>query len=98
MTATNIFKVLPTRWRAKSTGIDREQNYVTVTLCIDWVIIQILYATPSARVKINKYKCCTFTFILLYFARAGGLSVRSADLVHFGYFRPVKTVQDGGTL
>jgi len=25
---------LPTRWRRKSTGIDEEQNYVTVTLCI----------------------------------------------------------------
>ena len=27
-------KVLPTTWRHKSTGIDVEQNYVTVTLCI----------------------------------------------------------------
>ena len=27
-------KVLPTRWRQKSTGIDMEQNYVTVTLRI----------------------------------------------------------------
>ena len=25
---------LPTRWRQKSTGIDTEQNYVTVSLCI----------------------------------------------------------------
>jgi len=25
---------LPTRWRQKSTGTDMEQNYVTVTLCI----------------------------------------------------------------
>jgi len=25
---------LPTRWRQKSTGIDMEQNYVTVTPCI----------------------------------------------------------------
>ena len=25
---------LPTRWRQKSTGIDLEQNYVTVALCI----------------------------------------------------------------
>jgi len=24
---------LPARWRQKSTGIDTEQNYVTVTLC-----------------------------------------------------------------
>jgi len=27
--------MLPTRWRQKSTGIDVEQNYVTVTLCIN---------------------------------------------------------------
>jgi len=26
--------VLPTRWRQKSTSIDMEQNYATVTLCI----------------------------------------------------------------
>jgi len=25
---------LPTRWRRKSNGIDKEQNYVTVTVCI----------------------------------------------------------------
>jgi len=25
---------LPTRWRQKSTGIDMEQNYATVTLCL----------------------------------------------------------------
>ena len=25
---------LPTRWRQKSTAIDMEQNYATVTLCI----------------------------------------------------------------
>ena len=30
-----FLRVLPTRWRQKSTGIDMEQNYVTVTLCID---------------------------------------------------------------
>jgi len=28
------FSVLPTRWRQKSTGIDMEQYYVIVTLCI----------------------------------------------------------------
>jgi len=30
----NIYQILPTRWRQKSTGIDLELNYVTVTLCI----------------------------------------------------------------
>ena len=35
ITVTNISQeFLPTRWRQKSTGIDMEQNYVTVTLCI----------------------------------------------------------------
>jgi len=31
-----FIRVLPTRWRQKSTGIDMEQNYATVTLCISW--------------------------------------------------------------
>jgi len=35
ITVTNISEFLPTRWWQKSTGIDMEQNYVTVTLCID---------------------------------------------------------------
>jgi len=30
----HLSEFLPTRWRQKSTGIDTEQNYVTVTLCI----------------------------------------------------------------
>ena len=35
VTLTNISTgFLPTRWRQKSTGIDMEQNYVTVTRCI----------------------------------------------------------------
>ena len=34
ITATNIIRVLPTRWRRKPAGIDTERNYVTVTLCI----------------------------------------------------------------
>jgi len=33
---------LPTRWRQKSTGIDMEQNYVTVTLCIDQSTVTII--------------------------------------------------------
>jgi len=37
---------LPTRWRQKSTGIDMEQNYVTVTLCI---CIGRLSVRPSVR-------------------------------------------------
>jgi len=35
---TNISEFLPTRWWQKSTGIDMEQNYVTVTLCaVQWL-------------------------------------------------------------
>jgi len=30
----HLSEFLPTRWQQKSTGIDVEQNYVTVTLCI----------------------------------------------------------------
>jgi len=37
ITVTNFLRVLPTRWRQKSTGIDMEQNYVTVTLCIGYI-------------------------------------------------------------
>jgi len=35
ITVTNIIfsELLPIRWRQKSTGIDREPNYVTVTRC-----------------------------------------------------------------
>ena len=32
--AKHFSEFLPTRWRQKSTGIDMEPNYVTVTLCI----------------------------------------------------------------
>jgi len=31
---TTFLRVLPTRCRRKPAGIDMEQNYVTVTLCI----------------------------------------------------------------
>jgi len=34
MTDIAYLWVLPTRWRQKSTGIDMEQNYVIVALCI----------------------------------------------------------------
>ena len=30
----HLSEFLPTRWRQKSTGIDMEQNYVTVIICI----------------------------------------------------------------
>ena len=30
ITATNIYKSLPTRWRRKPAGTDVERNYVTV--------------------------------------------------------------------
>jgi len=34
ITVTNFIRVLPTKWHQKSTGIDMEQNYVAITLCI----------------------------------------------------------------
>jgi len=35
ITVTNISQeFLPTRWHQNSTGINVEQNYITVTLCI----------------------------------------------------------------
>ena len=41
-------ELLPTRWRQKSTGVDTEQNYVTVTLCID-KYLDTLLANQTAR-------------------------------------------------
>jgi len=36
-----FLRVLPTRWRQKTAGIDMDRNYVTVTLCI-WQTAAIL--------------------------------------------------------
>jgi len=36
--AITVSNILPTRWRQKSTGIDMEQSYVTVTLCIKYFL------------------------------------------------------------
>jgi len=41
---------LPTRWRRLSTGIDKEQNYATVTLCIQ---------------RSDQYFCCSPVRVLL---------------------------------
>jgi len=30
----HLSEFLPTRWRQKSTGLDMEQNYTNITLCI----------------------------------------------------------------
>jgi len=38
ITVTNIFQSFTYKMAAKSTGIDREQNYVTVTLCIGRIL------------------------------------------------------------
>ena len=42
--------VLPTRWRQKSTGVDMEQNYATVTLriCASW---------PNHSADVTKLPC-----------------------------------------
>ena len=31
---SSVYVCVPTRWRLKSAGIDIEQNYITVTLCV----------------------------------------------------------------
>ena len=43
---------LPTGWRQKSTGIDTERNYVTVTLCIGF--IDLLAAIPTQKETTQK--------------------------------------------
>ena len=43
---------LPTRWRQKSTGIDMEQNYVTVTLCIILGLLLLIITIIT-----NRYSC-----------------------------------------
>ena len=39
----HLSEFLPTRWRQKSTGIDMEQSYVTVTPCIRAYEVRIYY-------------------------------------------------------
>jgi len=43
---------LPTRWRQKSTGIDMEQNYVTVTVCIhgSWA-----HSSPQPKRQLGRF-------------------------------------------
>ena len=48
ITETNIFRVLPTRWRRRPAGIDTERNYITVTLCI----------SPAARSLLDSVLHC----------------------------------------
>jgi len=38
----HFLEFLPTRWRQKSTGIDKEQIYVTVTLCITLLQVAVV--------------------------------------------------------
>ena len=52
ITVTNILtEFLPTRWRQKSTGIDMEVKYVTVTVCIKrhYLLYRNICPRPSAR-------------------------------------------------
>jgi len=45
ITVTNISQeFLPTRWHQNSTGINVEQNYITVTLCL-----RLVCASPLER-------------------------------------------------
>ena len=43
-------EILPTRWRQKSTGIDTEQNYVTVTPCI--AALSVKFSPSFGEMKI----------------------------------------------
>jgi len=49
---TNISRSLPTRWRQKSTGIDMEQNDVTITLCIASLGVIVVHFVCRERVFI----------------------------------------------
>ena len=54
-TVVTFIRVLPTRWRQKSTGIDMEQNYVSVTLSFLPVIVVVYVATSSVtKININR--------------------------------------------
>ena len=68
-------KVLPTRWRRKTSGIDRpmEQNYVTVTLyivfclchqlCVDAVRPVVAYVARSVAWSVSPCVCdCLVNF------------------------------------
>jgi len=59
ITVTNIYQSLPTRWRQKSTGIDMEQNDVTVTLCIASLGVIVVHFVCRERVFILSDVSCT---------------------------------------
>jgi len=49
--------VLPTRWWQKPAGIDMEQNYVTVTLCIAVIVItNAIHRTKGPNNSSQKYQ------------------------------------------
>jgi len=57
ITATNMYKSLPTRRRRKPAGINMEQNYFTVTLCILSVLLtnkSKIYSVCLVRLELIK--------------------------------------------
>jgi len=71
---------LPTRWWQKSTGMDMEQNYITVTLCISCTYHAYLnchvqcgfsFSLSPPKVITDRYCCCL---------QAKCMNPRSADL------------------
>jgi len=72
--------VLPTRWRQKSTGIDMEQNYVTVTLCI---------ARTRRGSKIKVIGQCKGFWLWLWLANTVG----RFDLDHLSTCRTARTLR-----
>ena len=73
-------RVLPTRWRQKSTGIDMEQNYVTVTLCICHSLFPCLAHSASNKPKVGYMFCWFFKYIFSDFFQTNYLYIHLIDL------------------
>ena len=74
-------RVLRTRWRQKSTGIDMEQNYVTVTLCICHSLFPCLAHSASNKPKVGYMFCCFFIlYIFSDFFQTNYLYIHLIDL------------------
>jgi len=71
----HLSEFLPTRWRQKSTGIDMEQNYVTVTLCIartDYIVNQTSSPNAALNMTLNRR---SHIYVVLYYPPPLGGSV-----------------------
>jgi len=57
----SAFLPRPTRWRQKSTGMDKEQNYVTVTLCIPRSNTPVILRHSPPTFWLRLYACSFVT-------------------------------------